>query len=300
MFSRLASEEYGPDGFRRRLFNFTGVGVEALTFAEMDSRIDEWVKDKTGRSHHLACLNAYCVALAGSDNRVRRIYNSSDVAAPDGMPFVRWIQRVMKVPCDRLAGADIVLHLAERSRETGHTFYLYGGAPDVLERMQEQLRQTFPHIRIVGACSPPFREPTREEDQAVVDEINALQPDILLVGLGTPKQDYWIDAHLDRITGSTIIAGGAVFDFFGGRVKRAPRWVRESGFEWLYRLLGRDFFRLWKRYTYYNLLFVTRFLLQLSGLRTYRLERVFRPSGQAPGADRPARAGDRPAPAAAQ
>jgi N-acetylglucosaminyldiphosphoundecaprenol N-acetyl-beta-D-mannosaminyltransferase len=281
-----ADDPVAPDDFRRPVYNFTGVGVEALTFAQMDERIDEWVGDKSGRSRHLACLNAYCVALAGGNERLRKIYNTADIAAPDGMPFVRWIQREMEIPCDRLAGADIVLHLAERSRETGHTFYLYGGAPDVLERMQAQLRESFPHIRIVGAYSPPFRELTGEEDQAVVDEINALQPDILLVGLGTPKQDYWIDAHVDRLHGSAIIAVGAAFDFFGGRVRRAPQWVASSGFEWLYRLLGRDFLRLWKRYTYYNLLFVTRFLLQLSGLRTYPYERISRDErasvGQAP------------------
>jgi N-acetylglucosaminyldiphosphoundecaprenol N-acetyl-beta-D-mannosaminyltransferase len=267
---------WGPDGSRRRFVNFAGVGIEAMTYGEMDERIDRWTADKAGRSHHLACLNAYCVALSLRDDRLKRIYNSADVAGPDGMPFVRWMQRVMKMPCDRLAGADIMLHLAQRAKQRHYTFYLYGGEFEVLERMQAELLDAFPYLRIVGASSPPFRELSPEEDQAAVDEINALQPDILLVGLGTPKQDYWIDAHMDRIRGSVIIASGAAFDFFGGRVKRAPRWMRDSGFEWLYRLMGRDFARLWKRYTYYNLLFVSAFLFQIAGLRTYRLDHVFR------------------------
>src|SRR5450759_1936504 len=117
----------------------------------MEGRIGRWIGSKSGRSHHVACLNAYCVALSLGDGKLRQIYNSSDIAGADGMPFVRWIQRVMKTPCDRLAGPDIALHLAERSRETGYTFYLYGGAPEVLERMQEYLKHRFPHIRILGA-----------------------------------------------------------------------------------------------------------------------------------------------------
>ena len=276
MFYRLVIEQCGPDGFRRRFFNFTGVGVEALTYTEMDARIGQWIGDKTGRSHHVACLNAYCVALSLRDDRLRGIYNGSDIAGADGMPFVRWIRWVMKTPCDRLAAPDIALHLAERSRETRYTFYLYGGAPEVLERTREYLKQRFPHICILGASSPPFRELTVEEDQAVCDEINGLQPDIILVGLGTPKQDYWIDAHLERLRGSVLVASGATFDFFGGRVKIAPQWVRDSGFEWLYRLLGRDFSRLWKRYSYYHFVFVSRFLLQIAGLSKYRVDRSYR------------------------
>jgi N-acetylglucosaminyldiphosphoundecaprenol N-acetyl-beta-D-mannosaminyltransferase len=282
MFSRLVIEDRGPDGSRRRFFNFTGVGIEALTYQDMEERIGRWIGKKSGRSHHVACLNAYCVALSLRNSRLRGIYNASDLAGPDGMPFVRWIRAFMKTPCDRFAAPDIALHLAERSRETAYTFYLYGGAPDVLDRMQDYLKDRFPHIRILGANSPPFRELTSEEDRKVCDEINGLQPDIILVGLGTPKQDYWIDAHLERISGSVMIASGATFDFFGGRVKMAPRWVRDSGFEWLYRLLGKDFLRLWRRYTYYNFLFVSRFALQLAGLRRYRLERSYRDADQGP------------------
>jgi N-acetylglucosaminyldiphosphoundecaprenol N-acetyl-beta-D-mannosaminyltransferase len=279
IFSRLITEETGPDGFRRRLFNFTGVGIEAITYKDMEERIDHWLVDKSVRSHHLACLNAYCVALAMFNGKLRRIYNSADIAGPDGMPFVRWIRRAMNTPSDRFAAPDIALYLAERSKSTGWTFYLYGGAPDVLKSMQQYLEKRFPHIRILGAHSPPFRELTPEEEQRACDEINRLKPDIILVGLGTPKQDYWIDAHLERIRGAVIVASGATFDFFGGRIKMAPPWIRESGFEWLYRLFSRDFRRLLKRYTYYNLLFVFRFLTQIAGLREFPIERFYRNPG---------------------
>ena len=114
-------------------------------------------------------------------------------------------------------------------------------------------------------------------------EIGSLQPDIILVGLGTPKQDYWIDTHLERLRGSVIVASGATFDFFGGSVKMAPPWIRASGFEWFYRLLGKDFRRLLNRYTYYHFLFLSRFLLQLVWLREYRVDR---PSSVEPSRER--------------
>lgn len=273
MFRKHTLEQSSQEGFRRRFYNFTGVGIEALTFAGLDERIALWLDDKSAPSRHVACLNTYCVALSLRDRELRRIYNRSAVAGADGMPFARWIRWVLKTPCDQLSGREIVLHLAERAKETGHSFYLYGGAPDVLEKARAHLETAFSHLRIVGAYSPPFRELTAEEERAVREEIDRLKPDIILVFLGTPKQDHWIDAHLPLIRGSVIVAAGAVVDFFGGRVKIAPAWITASGFEWLYRLLGKDFRRLWKRYTYYNLAFVLAFLLQLTGLRRYPLER---------------------------
>ncbi|RMH10955.1 MAG: glycosyltransferase, partial [Gammaproteobacteria bacterium] len=155
----------------------------------------------------------------------------------------------------------------EHSEKTGYTFYLYGGAEDVVVKMKSYLEARYPHIRIVGYCSPPFRPLTEEEDEAICREINQLQPDIICVGLGTPKQDYWIDDHIEKINGSVFIACGAAFDFFGGRIRMAPEWIRQSGFEWLYRLFGKDFGRLWRRYILFNMEFLARFLLQLLRIR---------------------------------
>jgi N-acetylglucosaminyldiphosphoundecaprenol N-acetyl-beta-D-mannosaminyltransferase len=273
MFRKHTLEQDSAEGFHRRFCNFTGVGIEALTLAELDERIAHWVADKSAPSHHLACLNAYCVALSLRDRELRSIYNRSAVAGADGMPFARWIQWVFKARCDQLSGREIVLHLAERAKETNHTFYLYGGAPEVLEAARAHMEAAFPHIRIVGAYSPPFRDLTAEEERAVCEDIGHLRPDIILVFLGTPKQDHWIDAHVPVFRGAVLVSAGAVVDFFGGRVKTAPAWITASGFEWVYRLFGRDFRRLWKRYTYYNLAFVSAFVLQLTGLRRYPLER---------------------------
>jgi N-acetylglucosaminyldiphosphoundecaprenol N-acetyl-beta-D-mannosaminyltransferase len=190
---------------------------------------------------------------------------------------VYWIRTFLRRGCDRVAAPETVLELAKRARVTGYTFYLYGGAPDVVVRMKEYLEKQFPYIRIVGYRSPPFRPLTDEEDRAICEEINALAPDILCVGLGTPKQDYWIEDHLYRIRGSVMVASGATFDFFGGRVKMAPELIRRSGFEWLYRLLGRDFKRLWRRYLVWHGIFLWNFLWHLLGLKRRPAQRWARP-----------------------
>jgi N-acetylglucosaminyldiphosphoundecaprenol N-acetyl-beta-D-mannosaminyltransferase len=253
--------------------NFVGVGVHILTYQDMFERIASWISDKKTRSHHIACLNAFGLSLTIDDPKLKEIFNRADIAGPDGMPFVRWIRLFSGQECDRFYAPDIVHQIAKMSSKANYSFYLYGGAPEVVEQMKLYLEEHYPYIRIVGIHSPPFRDLTDAEDLAICDEINRLQPDILCVGLGTPKQDYWIDSHLYKIPGSVMVSAGATFDFFGGRVSMAPRWIQQSGFEWLYRLLGPDFGRLFKRYTVHHGKFLWNFGLQLVGLKHKKANR---------------------------
>lgn len=250
--------------------NFISVGIHALTYEDIFDRIDQWLQKKESRSHHIACLNAYGLSLTIDDPLLTEIYNSADIAGPDGMPFVYWIRRVHRLACDRFYAPDIVHQIAGRAKIRDYTFYLYGGAPEVVERMKQFLEASYPYLRVVGYYAPPFRELTEVEDNEICAEINALSPDILCIGLGTPKQDYWIDNHIYKIRGSVMISCGATFDFFGGRVRMAPRFIQRSGFEWLYRLLGPDFRRLFRRYTFMHAKFLWNFGLQLIGLRHRR------------------------------
>ncbi len=251
--------------------NFLGVGLNPSTYDDLYDLVDKVKKNKNGRSYHIACLNAYCIALALRNKELKRIYNTADVAGADGMPFVKYIRNVSRQKCDRIAAPDTILKLAEHASVKNYTFYLYGGSPEVCKKMKENLEEQFPHISIVGHYSPPFRELTREEDDKIVAEINALKPDIICVGLGTPKQDYWIDTHIGRFQGAVLIASGATFDFFGGRIKMAPEFIRRSGFEWVYRLLGKDFKRLWKRYILFHGYFVMNFVMQKARIRSFEV-----------------------------
>jgi len=248
-------------------YNFIGVEVEALTYPEFFSYVDRWISDKSSRSHHIAIINAYCATEAMQNKRVADIYNKADLIGPDGMPFVYWLKWMLKRPCDQFDASSIIMNLAKKSEETGYSFYLYGGHPDVLNKMKDKLETLYPHINIVGYMSPPFRPLTSEEDNAICAEINLLKPDIICVGLGTPKQDYFIDQHIYKIKGAVFVPCGAVFDFFGGRVKRAPKMVSNLGFEWLFRLFSKDFKRLWYRYTVINMIFLWNFFLQIAGYK---------------------------------
>ena len=250
-------------------YRFLRTEIDALTYESFESTLDQWLEDKDGPSHHVACLNAYCVTLALKNDRLARIYHRAHVRGADGVPFVKWIRMMTGWECDRFCAPDLINYLSARSADKGYTFYLYGGDPEVAEAMQRDMETRFPHISIVGRYSPSFRPLTEEEDRVICDEINRLKPDIVCVGLGTPKQDYWIDEHLESIRGSVLIASGATFDFFGGRVGYAPEVIRRSGFEWLYRLLGKDFKRLFYRYTVLNCVFLGNFALQVTRLRRF-------------------------------
>ncbi len=254
-------------------YNFLGTEIDCITYDDLFESVDKWILNKDSRSHHLAVMNAHCAALAFQSPRLSGIYNSADLVGPDGMPFVYWLRRVLKEPCDQFDASSILIRLAERSKKTNYTFYLYGGHPDIVSKMKQNLEGLFPYIRILGYMSPPFRPLTEEEDKKICEEINHLKPDIICVSLGTPKQDYWIDEHITKIKGAVMLPCGAIFDFFGGRINRAPKLVSKMGIEWLYRLFSKDFKRLLHRYTVLNVVFLLNFFLQLTEIRVVKPQR---------------------------
>jgi N-acetylglucosaminyldiphosphoundecaprenol N-acetyl-beta-D-mannosaminyltransferase len=131
--------------------------------------------------------------------------------------------------------------------------------------MAKYLLDRFRGVQIAGMYSPPFRSLTPQEDESICRMVQDSGANVLWVGLGSPKQDIWIEDHRQKLPGMILIAAGATFDFFSGRIRQAPSWIRSSGFEWLYRL-SQDPRRLWKRYIVYNALFVFALALELCGL----------------------------------
>jgi N-acetylglucosaminyldiphosphoundecaprenol N-acetyl-beta-D-mannosaminyltransferase len=134
-----------------------------------------------------------------------------------------------------------------------------------------RLQARFPGLVVAGGYSPPFRPLTPEEDAEVIRRINAARPDIVWVGLSTPKQERWMAEHRDRVDAPVFIGVGAAFDFHAGLKRQAPRWMQRTGLEWLFRLLAEPR-RLWRRYLRNNPLFVWNVLLQGLGLRHYELD----------------------------
>jgi N-acetylglucosaminyldiphosphoundecaprenol N-acetyl-beta-D-mannosaminyltransferase len=249
--------------------NILGINMDCLSYGDMHRIFNTWLSDKESRSHSLALINVNCCVSALFDGRLLRLFNSADIVGIDSMPFLKWARAFYKKKSDRCYAPDPLLEVSSKAKVHGYTFFLYGGAHDAPGKIEIYLRKCFEGVKVVGKYSPPFRPLTEEEDEAVCDMINRARPDFLWVGLGSPTQDVWISEHREKIRGTIMVASGAMFDFYSGRIKQAPAWIREAGFEWLYRLT-KDFRRLWVRYLVYNLIFVVMFSLQLTGLRSFQ------------------------------
>jgi N-acetylglucosaminyldiphosphoundecaprenol N-acetyl-beta-D-mannosaminyltransferase len=249
--------------------NILGVGVSAINVDIALETIEGWIARR--ESHYVCVTGVHGVMESQRDNEVRRIHNASGLTTPDGMPLV-WLSRLKgHRHVDRAYGPDLMLALCERSVDRRYRHFFYGGAEGVPEQLAANLRQRFPELQVVGIYSPPFRLLTPEEDEQVVQMINQATPDIVWVGLSTPKQERWMADHIGRVKVPVLIGVGAAFDFLTGRKRQAPRWMQRSGLEWLFRLLTEPR-RLWRRYLINNPLFVLLVLAQALGLRRYSLE----------------------------
>ena len=250
-------------------FNVLGTAVSALS---LDQARDLVVSTRGQKNiGYICCATAYNVNLARSDVDLRTAYNRSFLTTTDGMPLV-WLGRWHgHRAITRVYGPDLMLAVCDAGRATGLTHYLYGGAPGVADLLREKLSTRFPGLSVVGTFTPPFRELTAAELSSLRADIAAKQPDIIWVGLSTPKQEKFMVAHGPALDAGLLIGVGAAFDFHSGRVRQAPRWMQRSGLEWFFRL-GTEPRRLWRRYFVHNPLFVLRTFLQLTGLKKYGLE----------------------------
>lgn len=246
--------------------NILGVRIAALNLSRALDEAEQWIARRERRRAHFCTVHT--IMEARRDPGLRRILNTADLAAPDGMPLV-WLGRHAGYQeAGRVYGPDFMLGLCQRGASTGVRHFFYGGAPGVAERLRDELCRCIPDLIVVGTYAPPLRPVGFVEDQAVLDAIDAAQPDVVWVGLGTPKQDFWLGQHRARLQAPLLAAVGAAFDFHAGLVPQAPRWMQARGLEWLFRL-AQEPRRLWYRYLVYNPLFVGHVALQLSGMRRY-------------------------------
>jgi N-acetylglucosaminyldiphosphoundecaprenol N-acetyl-beta-D-mannosaminyltransferase len=239
-----------------------GVNVSATDMQECIDTIDSWIG---ARSQHYVCVTGvHGVIESQSDATLRAIHNAAGLVTPDGMPLVwmaRWLGHERTT---RVYGPDLMRTLSALSPARGYRHFFYGGGEGIAERLKQALVRSCPGLEVVGTITPPFRALTGEEDAAIVDAINAARPDIVWVGLSTPKQERWMAAHVGRIEAPVLIGVGAAFDFLAGDKKQAPAWMQRNGLEWLFRLATEPR-RLWRRY----LSIVPRFIV-LAGAQLVR------------------------------
>ena len=226
--------------------------IDAVTPEQASLHIVDWAVRHESR---VVCVcNAHSVVTALHQPDFMRAVTSADLATPDGAPVAWMLRRLGVAGQQRVNGPDLMLEACEHAAACGVSVFLYGNTEATLQRLQQRLQARWPALRIAGAHSPPFRALTADEDQAIIQQINASGAGIVWVSLGCPKQELWMAEHHGRVQ-AVMVGVGAAFDFHAGTVARAPRWMREHGLEWLHRLASEPR-RLWKRYLVTNTLFV--------------------------------------------
>ena len=248
-----------------------GVGISAIS---LDGAVDEimrWIDD--GERHYVCVTNVHTVMECQHDEELRRIHNASGLTTPDGMPIVWCAKRAGALGVTRVYGPDLMLALSKPLAESRRSVFLYGTMPRTLELLSARLTSQFPGLRIAGSYAPPFRPLTAVEDADVVRRINNSGADVVWVGLGAVKQEYWMAEHRESLQACALIGVGAAFDFHAGVIRQAPLWMQRHGLEWFYRLC-REPRRLWRRYLSTNPAFVLGVLRRPPRLRSAAPEPV--------------------------
>ncbi len=248
-------------------FYILGVRVSAVQIRDVILRMEEWIARRE-ECRCIAVTGMHGIMEGHHDPAFKEILNFSSLVVPDGMPLV-WLARLKGYYLKRrVYGPDLMLAFCENSSQKGIRHFLYGGGPGVAEKLARELANRFPGLVIAGTYSPPFRSLTGEEDKEVVSQITRAAPDVLWVGLGTPNQERWVHEHSSLLNIPVMVGVGAAFDIHSGGKKQAPKWMREHGLEWFFRLLQEPR-RLWRRYVLYGTEFVFCIALDLLGLRRF-------------------------------
>ncbi len=249
--------------------NVLGVGISVLNLKLALAAIAAAVRER--RKGYICVTGVHGVMEAQDDAAFRKILNDAFLCTPDGMPMV-WAGKLRgHSEMRRVYGPDLMLDVCAWSETSGAKQFFYGGADGVAELLAKKLKGKFPKMQVVGTFTPPFRALNETEVTNLQTQIRAAQPDIVWVGLSTPKQEKFMAEFLPKLDATLMIGVGAAFDFHSGRVKQSPVWMQRSGLEWLHRLCSEPR-RLWRRYFRNNPLFVWKIIGQWIGWKKYILE----------------------------
>jgi len=243
-----------------------GSRVHLVSVSGTVDYIEHWVGAEDSRCHQIIVTGFHGLMEARKNPHVRSILNEADLWVPDGIAPV-WVARLRGYgSAARTPGAEIMGEFLSRANERSYSSFFYGDTEKTLSELKERVANAYPGHRIVGCYSPPFRQQTPEEEDMILQQINAARPDVLWVALGMPKQDIWIYERRHHLQIPVAIGVGAAFGFVAGTVSRCPEWIGRAGFEWVYRFL-REPGKLWRR----DLLDGPRFLFH-AGIELLRNE----------------------------
>ncbi len=242
------------------------VQIDALEMKGILQRISEQLD--SGSKGYVCLAGVHGVMEVQRSLELERIFAEAAIVVPDGMPTV-WVGRHQgHKRMERVAGPDLMLEVMQSPQFRHVSHFLCGGKVGVADELQQELVRRMPWIRIAGTYTPPFSPMSSLDEEEMTAKINAARPDIVWVGISTPKQERFMARYLPRLETSLMFGVGAAFDFHTGRIADCPDWVKHCGLQWFDRLL-QDPKHLWKRYLRNNPAFLFHIALQLAGLKSY-------------------------------
>lgn len=226
-------------------FRVLGVRVDAVQMSDAVARLRSWIDDHPSISRFVAVTGMHGIAESQQNSQFRQALNAADLVVPDGMPLV-WLGRFKGYPLrQRVTGSELMDAFCRESGKAYRHFF-YGGGPEVAERLARVLHKKH-GIVIAGTYTPPFRPLNEAEGKELASLLEKASPDVLWVGLSTPKQEKWMYEHRYKLRVPVMLGVGAAFDMNSGNLRRAPVWMQGLGLEWLFRLASEPR-RLWRRY----------------------------------------------------
>ena len=258
----ISREERRTDAYR-----VLGVRVDAVQIGDVIQRMEEWIERREA-GHTIAVTGMHGVMEARHDEEFGRVLEGASLVVPDGYPLVVLGRRRGFALARRVYGPELMERFCEETASKGYRHYFYGGAEGVAEELAKRFASRFEGMEIAGTYCPPFRQQTADEEGEICEKIRASRADVVWVGLSTPKQERWMARMRDALGVPVMVGVGAAFDFHTGRVAQAPRWMRENGMEWFFRLMSEPR-RLWRRYLVKGSEFAWLVMLEQLGLRKF-------------------------------
>jgi len=242
------------------------ITISTLTMASTLAKFQIWIENR--EPNYVCCVPAHAVMEVYDHPELRKVYAESGLNTPDGMAIVWLLRQAGHKQVERVYGPDLLLAACEFGLRPGWKHYFYGGTPEAAHGLASKLCARFPGLQVVGVESPPFQALDELETEEATERIRSTTPDIVWVGLGSPKQEQWMHDQVTKLGVPVLVGVGAAFDFLSGVKPQAPRWMQRSGLEWLHRLATEPK-RLWKRYLLGYPRFVWLVLMERLGLLKY-------------------------------
>jgi N-acetylglucosaminyldiphosphoundecaprenol N-acetyl-beta-D-mannosaminyltransferase len=238
------------------------LALDPLTMKEAVGLVRSFVQTESPKAKLIATANAQFAQVARADHRFHDILDHAEMVVADGMSVVAASRFLGRPLPERINGTDLLVEICREAAATGMSVYFLGGKPHAATGAANQMQARFPLLRVAGVGCPPLGfERNPAESEAVVESIRAAVPDILFVGLGAPKQEFWMEEHGRVLPVKVMVGVGGSFEILSGMIPRAPLWMQRAGMEWLFRL-AHEPARLWKRYLFGNAEFIQMVMWQ--------------------------------------